>query len=75
MLKFNNGNGALICDKCLIIIKEPYDTRIPQPDKVLCTKCLGKKLCKSCDFNSICKLKKNMLINDKCSFYLSIRKK
>ena len=25
MFKFNNGNGALVCDKCRIIIREPYE--------------------------------------------------
>ena len=38
MLKFNNGNGANICDNCRIIIQEPYDTR-KSPKFDLCAKC------------------------------------
>lgn len=47
MYKFNNGNGALICDKCRIIICEPYDGRNRIND-ALCDKCKkGKSIKKT----------------------------
>jgi len=39
MIKFNGGQGALICDNCRVIIHEPYDMTRTQPEKVLCEQC------------------------------------
>ena len=40
MYKFNNGNGAIICDHCRIIIKEPIDQPILSTANFhLCDKC------------------------------------
>ena len=42
MFKFNNGNGAIICDKCRTIIKSGIDPRKYKEEST------GIDLCENC---------------------------
>ncbi len=41
-LRYNNGNGAITCDTCDIIIKEPANVADSRSDGDYCHKCLIK---------------------------------
>ena len=41
--KYNNGNGAIICDQCSVIIKEPVLEWPDTDDEHLCLRCLGSR--------------------------------
>jgi hypothetical protein len=41
--KYNNGNGAIICDDCSVIIQEPVPIIPDKDDTHLCLDCLAKR--------------------------------
>jgi len=47
MFKFNGGNGAIICDYCRIIVKEPA-LESEKDCMDLCDTCLRKETCPIC---------------------------
>lgn len=43
-IRFNNGRGAITCDKCNIIIRENIDPRTIKNIYHFCDKCVKKRL-------------------------------
>jgi methyltransferase-like protein len=50
IIKFNNGNGAILCNRCKVIIKENLTKEEVEgkTDLLLCKKCEEKEYLKKC---------------------------
>ena len=48
IFKFNNGNGALLCNKCSVIIKEGWEFDKKEMDAYLGKKKLKSQYCEKC---------------------------